>query len=80
MSVDAKAADPLNGQPGQILSEETAQLINDEVKKLVQSAYDHAKSILVENRPILEAMTRSLLDKETISRDDIVKIVKSVKV
>jgi cell division protease FtsH len=65
------AADPLNGQPGQIISEETAIAINHEVKKLVQSAYDKTKEILIENRPILDAMANALLDKETISRKDI---------
>jgi len=65
------AADPLNGQPGQIISEETAIAINHEVKKLVQSAYDKTKEILIENRLILDAMANALLDKETISRKDI---------
>ena len=74
-----KASDPLNGQPGQIMSEETAQLIDHEVKKLVQSAYDRAQGILEENRPILEAMTQALLEKETISKDDIVRIVDDFK-
>jgi len=65
------AADPLNGQPGQIISEETAIAINHEVKKLIQSAYDKTKEILIENRQILDAMANALLDKETISRKDI---------
>jgi len=65
------AADPLNGKPGQIISEETAIAINHEVKKLVQSAYDKAREILIENRAILDAMADALLEKETISRKDI---------
>ncbi|MCL7487434.1 MAG: ATP-dependent zinc metalloprotease FtsH [Desulfobulbaceae bacterium] len=64
-------ADPLNGQPGQIMSEETAIAIDHEVKKLVRSAYDKAKGILVDHRPILDAMANALLEKETISREDI---------
>jgi len=64
-------ADPLNGQPGQIMSEETAIAINHEVKKLVLSAYDKAREILVAHRPILDAMAGALLEKETISKDDI---------
>jgi cell division protease FtsH len=64
-------ADPLNGQPGQIMSEETAIAIDNEVKKLVRSAYEKARGILVENRPILVAMAEALLEKETISRKDI---------
>jgi cell division protease FtsH len=66
-----RPSDPLNGQPGQIMSEQTAIAIDDEVKKLVQSAYDKAKSILVENRSVLDAMANALLEKETISKDDI---------
>ena len=72
-----KSADPLNGTPGQILSEETAQLINQEVRQLVQSAYDQAHNILVENRKILDAMSEALLERETISREDIIRIVDS---
>ncbi len=67
--------DPLNGRAGQILSEETAQLINKEVKRLINDAYDRAKSILTENRAALDAITQALLEKETISREDIERIV-----
>ncbi len=71
--------DPLNGRPGQILSEETARLINAEVRKLVQEAYDRAKQIIEENRAALDAMTRALLEKETISRQDIEQIVNNAQ-
>jgi cell division protease FtsH len=70
-----KVSDPLNGRPGQIMSEETARLIDGEVKKLIRQAYDHAKNILTENRGILDAMSQALLDKETISREDIAALV-----
>ena len=64
-------ADPLNGQPGQIMSEETAQAIDHEVKNLIQTAYDRTKSILDDNRSKLDAMAEALLEKETISKEDI---------
>jgi cell division protease FtsH len=70
-----KVSDPLSGQAGQIMSEETARLIDTEVKKLVQASYDKARQILTENRAILDAMSQALLERETISRDDIAKIV-----
>ena len=70
-----KPSDPLNGQPGQIMSETTALAIDTEVKKLVQSAYDTGRNILIEHRSILDAMSQELLDKETISREDIKAIV-----
>jgi len=71
-----KPSDPLNGVPGQIMSEQTALLIDREVKKLIQEAYDTAHEILTGNREILEAMTAALLDRETITHDEIEQIVR----
>ncbi|MBM9613526.1 ATP-dependent zinc metalloprotease FtsH [Desulfobulbus rhabdoformis] len=68
------AASPPHGQQV-IISEQTAVLLDTEVKKLVQSAYDHAREILVAHRSELDALTQALLDKETISRADIAMIV-----
>ena len=70
-----KAANPLAGQPTHIMSEKTAVLIDTEVKKLVQSAYDQARDILVQHRLHLDALTQALLEKETISGSDIKEIV-----
>ena len=70
-----RAANPLSNQPGQIISEQTAMLIDGEVKKLVQSAYDRARSLLEEHRALLDAITNALLERETISRGDIQAIV-----
>lgn len=70
-----KASDPMQGIPGNIMSEATAIKIDTAVKSLVQSAYDRAKQILVDNNAILEEMTQALLDKETISHADIKAIV-----
>lgn len=70
-----KPSDPLNGQPGQIMSETTALAIDNEVKNLVQSAYDTAKNILVENRATLDGIAHALLEKETINRQNIEQIV-----
>jgi cell division protease FtsH len=71
-----RPADPMRGQPGQIMSEATAQVIDAEVKKLVSAAYDRAKNILLEHRAILDAMANALLEKETIGRDDIEQLVR----
>lgn len=70
-----KASDPMQGITGTIMSEATAIKIDEAVKSLVQSAYDRAKQILVDNNTILEEMTQALLDKETISHGDIKAIV-----
>jgi len=70
-----KPSDPLNGQPGQIMSEKTALSIDLEVKSLVQSAYDRAKEILVEHRLLLDELAQALLDKESINRKEFESIV-----
>ena len=70
-----KASNPLNGQPGLIISEQTAVLIDTEVKNLVQSDYDTARAILTEKRTSLDAITAALLERETLSRVDIQAII-----
>ena len=71
-----KAASPAAGQPGPIVSEATAVKIDDAVKALINSAYATTRKILLDNRKILDAMTQALLDHETITNEDIKKIVK----
>lgn len=70
-----KPTDPLNGQPGQIMSEKTANLIDSEVNALVQNAYATSKRILLENRSLLEDIANALLERETISHQEIQTLV-----
>ncbi|MDR2550784.1 MAG: ATP-dependent zinc metalloprotease FtsH [Desulfobulbus sp.] len=72
-----RVANPLAGQPGQIMSEQTAILIDGEVKKLVQTAYDTARHLLVEHRSSLDAVTAALLERETLSRDELEVIIRT---
>ncbi|WP_310598965.1 ATP-dependent zinc metalloprotease FtsH [Desulfobulbus sp.] len=72
-----KAANPLAGQPGQIMSEQTAILIDGEVKKLVQTAYNTARQLLMEHRSSLDAVTAALLERETLSRDELETIIRT---
>jgi cell division protease FtsH len=66
-----KHSDPLQGAPGHIMSEETAVLIDKEVKALVERAYATAKELLLDNRQFLENLAQALLEKETITNQDI---------
>ncbi len=47
-------------------SEDTARLIDSEIKRVLQEAYDKAKKILTDNRDKLEILAQKLLDKETL--------------
>jgi len=52
-------------------SEDTARLIDDEVKALVTGAHEAARRILREQRDMLERVTRRLLDKEVMEGDEL---------
>jgi cell division protease FtsH len=60
-------------------SEKTAVDIDEEVKTIVISAYDTAKNLLVENRDILEAFAKSLLEKETMDGEEIDSLIREAE-
>ncbi|MDR1682253.1 MAG: ATP-dependent zinc metalloprotease FtsH [Candidatus Symbiothrix sp.] len=55
-------------------SDETAHLIDEEVKRIINEQYDRAKQILTENKDKHKALTEVLLDREVIYADDLEKI------
>ncbi|MDP3769350.1 MAG: ATP-dependent zinc metalloprotease FtsH [bacterium] len=57
-------------------SEATAQLIDQEVKLLINGAYACAKDVLTRRREKLEEIARVLIEKETIEREEFNKLVK----
>ena len=46
-----------------------AGAIDEEVKALIDRAYDHCKQILSDNKEKMEALTEYLLEKESITGD-----------
>lgn len=60
-------------------SDETAKLIDLEVKTLVMGGYNKAKELLIENRDILERLAQDLLDKETLNAREMDDIIKGKK-
>ena len=61
--------------PYQKLSEETAAIIDNEVKKVIDSCYDKAKQILTENIDKLNKLADILLEKEKIEGDEFDRIM-----
>ena len=51
-------------------SEETASLIDEETKKIVDTAYDRAMQILSDNVDKLHAVAAVLLEKEKIDSEE----------
>jgi cell division protease FtsH len=53
------------------LSEETARIIDSEIRKIIETAYARATAILTGNREELERLAKGLLEYETLSGDEI---------
>ena len=62
----------------QTVSDETAKTIDSEVKRLVHGGYEEAKRILVERREDLETLAKALLEYETLSGDEIIKVLQGI--
>jgi cell division protease FtsH len=60
------------------ISERTAQMVDDEVKRLVDEAYARATGIIMENRELLDRIAAALLERETIDREDLDHLVKNL--
>jgi cell division protease FtsH len=59
-------------------SEQTAIAIDEEVKRIVVDAYKGAKTLLTDNRDLLEALALALLEKETMDADEIDTLIEEV--
>ena len=60
-------------------SEKTAEKIDEEVAKLIKESVKRAEVILKANKKPLEALTKALLEKETIDEAEVNEILKDAK-
>ncbi len=60
-------------------SEKTAEEIDTEVRSIVTERYEYAKNLIRENRDILDALVKLLLEKETVDGAEIDKLIESVR-
>ena len=67
------------GMPAErgLYSEETARVIDEEVKQIIAGAHNEARRILRENRDVLERVTRFLLEKEVMEGDELRAMMKA---
>lgn len=59
-------------------SEHYAEQIDDEVKHILQTAYERAKSILTENRDKMEELVEVLIERETLTAAEFVEVMDGV--
>jgi cell division protease FtsH len=56
-------------------SEQTANQIDSEVKKIVTSAYDRATRIIESNEKVMHRLARTLLEKEVLDGEEVLQII-----
>ena len=56
-------------------SEQTAREIDEEVKRILDEMLERVRHILAERRQSLEAVTKSLMEQETIDSDELKQII-----
>ena len=60
-------------------SEEIAADIDKEIKRIVDECYNTAKTLLSENKDILDYISKKLLEEETLDEKDFVALMEKVK-
>jgi cell division protease FtsH len=73
--VNYKESEDEYGAFGRDTSEATAQVVDDEVKRLINEGYETAKRILIENLEGLHRLAKTLLDLETLTGEEIAKVL-----
>jgi len=61
-----------------LYSNETAKSIDDEIKRIISDCYFKAKNIIIENKSVLDRIVERLLEKETITGDELELIINQV--
>ncbi|MFQ6484895.1 ATP-dependent zinc metalloprotease FtsH [Brachybacterium epidermidis] len=60
-------------------SGETATLVDQEVRKLLDNALDEAHAVIVENRHVLDRLAEELLEKETLGERELAEVFADVR-
>ncbi|XVJ66702.1 MAG: ATP-dependent zinc metalloprotease FtsH [Lacibacter sp.] len=56
-------------------SDETAKMIDEEVRKLIDAAYERTKALLTEKKNEVETLAKKLLDKEVLFQSDVEALI-----
>ena len=63
----------------QEMSEDTARKVDAEIGRLINEAYEKARSILIEKRDRLELLTKALMEWETLDGDEVQELFREGK-
>ena len=69
----------LDGSATLNCSDVTAAAVDDEVKDMLKESYEQALSLLQENRDVMDKLAEFLIEKETITGKEFMKIFREIK-
>ncbi len=61
-------------------SEKTADLIDEEVKRIIEESYERAKQVITNQKDTVLEIASALIEKETLQQDELKKYLKKIKV
>lgn len=79
MGLASKEDQYLSGRTVMNCGEATAAQVDDEVMKMLKEAYEEAKSLLIENRDVMDKIAEFLIERETITGKEFMKIYREAK-
>ena len=79
MSLSSEGNRYLEDQTYMDCSQQTAAQVDREVRMLISQCYDEAITLLKENRQLLDDIALFLLEKETITGDELMKFINAAK-
>lgn len=79
MGLEAKESEYLTGRTIMNCSDGTAGDVDKEVMQILKEAYEEAKKLLSDNRDALDQIAAFLIEKETITGKEFMKIFREVK-
>lgn len=79
MGLATKEDQYLSGRTVMNCAEATASQVDDEVMRMLKEAYEEAKSLLMENREVMDKIAEFLIERETITGKEFMKIFREAK-
>lgn len=79
IGLSSKEDQYLSGRMVMNCAEATSSQIDEEVMKMLKEAYEEAKSLLMENRDIMDKIAEFLIERETITGKEFMKIFREAK-
>ena len=79
MGLEEEQGRYLDGSPIRNCSDQTSAAVDKEIMKILDECYNTALELLADNRDAMDKIAEYLIEKETITGDEFMKIYREVK-